>query len=180
MGINFYHSAEAANGKMGNPKTKGNEWKISCSNNRTHEESATQAESLHFCNRGSGVYHVLFSPKNWLPLEDGKLKTGLFSDDVERDTDEIRGLEKVLELVGMQSRTEDLNPTEAISPDTAFQLNAAAAHEQIQSEQLDLLKHWSLPFGARPPPPSNDKQKCRAVQSTPSWHPLVMKCGDFT
>lgn len=72
--------------------------------------------------------------------------------------------------------------TEAISPDTAFPLNTAAAHEQIQSKQLDLLKHWrlwSLPFGACPPPLSNDKQKCRAMQTTPSWHPLVMKCNDF-
>lgn len=38
---------------------------------------------------------LLFPHKNWLPLEHGKLKTVQISDYIERDTDEIRGLEEV-------------------------------------------------------------------------------------
>lgn len=69
---------------------------MSCSNNRTHEEAAAQAERLHLCKKGSGVQHVLLPRKNCLLLEDGKLET-----DIERDRDEMSGLGKVLDLVGM-------------------------------------------------------------------------------
>lgn len=72
-------------------------------------QQCTQKVSISVTEE-EAFYHVLLSHKNWLPLEDEKLKTGLFSDDIERDTDEICGLEKVLGLIGLQSRTEDLNP----------------------------------------------------------------------
>lgn len=33
-----------------------------------------QEQGLYFCNRMSGLLHII-STKNWLPLEEGKLKS---------------------------------------------------------------------------------------------------------
>lgn len=60
-----------------------------------------------------------------------------------------------------------------ISPDTAFQLNTAVAHEQTQSKQLDLLKNCrlhGLPFSAchaapHPTPKAMTKMQNYAIHS---------------
>lgn len=94
-----------------------------------------------FLYREVGI--VLFPHNNWLPLEHGKLQTVWISDDTERDSD----------MWAWGGFSWGLNRHH--SPDTAFPLSTAAAHQQIQSKQLHLLKHWrlwSLPFGACHPP----------------------------
>lgn len=95
-----------------------------------------------FLLREVGLSYII-STQELAALEHGKLKTVWISDDTERDTDmwAWRGFSWGLHRGN--------------SPDTAFPLNTAAAHQQIQSKQLDLLKHWrpwSLPFGACHPP----------------------------
>lgn len=60
-----------------------------------HVKSQQCRQQISISAQRSEVIVLLFSHKNWLPLEHGKLKTVWISNDIERDTDEIRGLEEV-------------------------------------------------------------------------------------
>lgn len=89
--IHLYHSAEAANGKTANPKMTNEK----ISSQIGHVKSQQCRQQISISAQRSEVIMLLFPHKNWLPLEHGKLKTVWISDDIERDTDEIRGLEEV-------------------------------------------------------------------------------------